>query len=121
MRTAAVRAGTFRIASTRIPRTRPELRQIPSVQVAANSADAGDQSDQDGRVSGPLGVSFHCGAVDEALLKIIQTLDYPVLATDDGHNSSQPPCPNFNLGREMRFGTSDRRLSETPHAPPLRD
>ena len=47
--------------------------------------------------------------------------DYPVLATDDGHNSSQPPCPNFNLGREMRFGTSDRRLSETPYAQPLRD
>ena len=53
---------------------RIHVRQIQSVQVAASSADAGDQSDQDGRVSGPLGVSFHRSAVDEALLKIIQTL-----------------------------------------------
>src|SRR5271165_5383015 len=50
------------------------VRQIPSVQVGASGADAGDQSDKDGRVSGPLGVGFHCSAVDEALLKIIQTL-----------------------------------------------
>ena len=44
------------------------------MQVAASGADAGDQSNQDGRVRGPLGVGFHRGAVDEALLKIIQTL-----------------------------------------------
>src|ERR1700726_2777077 len=50
------------------------VRQIQSVQVGASGADAGNQSDQDGRVSGPLGVGFHRGAVDEALLKIIQTL-----------------------------------------------
>src|SRR6266481_3144212 len=49
-------------------------RSIQSVQVAASGADAGEQSDQDGRVSGPLGVGFHRGAIDEALLKIIQTL-----------------------------------------------
>src|SRR5258708_5341061 len=44
------------------------------MQVAASAADAGDQSDQDGRVSRPVGVGFHCSAVDEALLTIIQTL-----------------------------------------------
>ena len=36
-------------------------------------ADPGKQSDQDGRVSGPLGVGFYRGAVNQALLKIIQT------------------------------------------------
>jgi hypothetical protein len=50
------------------------VRQIPSMQVAPSGADPGDQSNQDDRVSGPLGVSCHRGAVDEALLKIIQTL-----------------------------------------------
>jgi hypothetical protein len=50
------------------------VRQIQSVQVAPSGADASDQSDQEGRVRGPLGVGFYCGAVDEALLKIIQTL-----------------------------------------------
>jgi hypothetical protein len=50
------------------------VRQIQSMQVATSCADADDQSDQDGRVSGPLGVGCHRGAVDEALLKIIQTL-----------------------------------------------
>jgi hypothetical protein len=43
------------------------------VQIASGSADPGDQSNQNARVSGPLGVGFHRGAVDEALLKIIQT------------------------------------------------
>jgi hypothetical protein len=50
------------------------VRQIPSVQIAPHGADPGNQSNQDGRASGPLGVGFHRGAVDEALLKIIQTL-----------------------------------------------
>jgi hypothetical protein len=50
---------------------RMHVRQIYSVQVAASGADSGDQSDQVGRISGPLGVSFHRSAVDEALLKII--------------------------------------------------
>jgi len=36
-------------------------------------ADPRNQSDQQGRVSGPLGVSLHRGAVDKAFLKIIQT------------------------------------------------
>jgi hypothetical protein len=49
------------------------VRQIQSVQVAPSGADPGDQSDQDSRVRGPLGVSFHRSAVDEALVKIIQT------------------------------------------------
>ena len=49
------------------------VRQIQPVQVAASGADPRDQSDQDRRVSGPLGVGFHRGAVDEALLKVIQT------------------------------------------------
>ena len=44
------------------------------MQLASSGADTGDQSNQDDRVSGPLGVGFHRGAVDEALLKIIQTL-----------------------------------------------
>jgi hypothetical protein len=44
------------------------------MQVAPTRADPGDQSNQDGRVSGPPGVGFHRGTVDEALLKIIQTL-----------------------------------------------
>jgi PAS domain-containing protein len=43
------------------------------MQMASSRADPGDQSNQDDRVSGPLGVCFHRGAVDEALLKIIQT------------------------------------------------
>src|SRR5271165_791442 len=53
---------------------RIHVRQIPSMQVASSRADTGDQSNQDDRVSGPLGVGFHRCAVDEALLKIIQTL-----------------------------------------------
>ncbi len=53
------------------------VRQIQPVQVAANGADAGNQPDQDGRVSGPIGVRFHCGVVDEALLKIIQIPSEP--------------------------------------------
>src|ERR1700730_16064898 len=53
---------------------RVHIRQIQSMQVAASGADPSDQSDQDGRVSGPLGVGFHRGTVDETLLKIIQTL-----------------------------------------------
>ena len=53
---------------------RIHVRQIHSIQVATSRADPGDQSNQDGRVSGPLGVGFHRRAVDEALLKIIQTL-----------------------------------------------
>ena len=44
------------------------------MKVAPSGADASDKSDQDGRVSGPLGVSFHRSAVDKALLNIIQTL-----------------------------------------------
>ena len=44
------------------------------MQVAASGPDPSDQSNQDGRVSGPLAIGFHRGAVDEALLKIIQTL-----------------------------------------------
>ena len=44
------------------------------MQVAASGADAGDQSDQDGRVRRPVGVGLHCSAVDDALLKIIQPL-----------------------------------------------
>src|ERR1700722_3256142 len=53
---------------------RVHVRQIQSMQMASSAADTGDQSNQDDRVSGPLGVGFHRGAVDEALLKIIQTL-----------------------------------------------
>src|SRR5207342_2932993 len=53
---------------------RIHVRQIQSVQVAPSGADPSDQSDQEGRVSGPLGVGFYRRAVDEALLKIIQTL-----------------------------------------------
>src|SRR4249920_1225791 len=53
---------------------RVHVRQIHSMQMAASCADTGDQSHQDDRVSGSLSVGFHCGAVDEALLKIIQTL-----------------------------------------------
>src|SRR5580693_788877 len=41
----------------------------PAVQTRAIN-----QSNQDDRVSGPFGVGFHRGAVDEALLKIIQPL-----------------------------------------------
>ena len=52
---------------------RIHVRQIQWVQTASSGADPGDQSDQNARVSGPLGVGFHRGAVDEALLKIIQT------------------------------------------------
>src|SRR6202040_1561967 len=44
------------------------------MQIAASGTDPSDQSNQDGRVSGPLGVGFHRGTVDETLLKIIQTL-----------------------------------------------
>ncbi len=45
------------------------------MQIASSGADTGgDQSNQDDRVSGPLCVGCHRGAVDEALLKIIQTL-----------------------------------------------
>jgi hypothetical protein len=40
----------------------------------AGGANPGDQFNQDGRVSGPVSICFHRGAVDEALLKIIQTL-----------------------------------------------
>jgi hypothetical protein len=50
------------------------VRQIHSVQIAPGSADPGHQSDQNARVRGSLGVGLHRGAVDEALLKIIQTL-----------------------------------------------
>src|SRR5580693_10079115 len=53
---------------------RVHVRQIQSMQMASSGADTGDQSNQDDRVGGPLGVGFHRGAVDEALLKIIQTL-----------------------------------------------
>src|SRR5271170_4097986 len=53
---------------------RVHVRQIQSMQIASSGANPGDQSNQDDRVSGPLGVGFHRGAVDEALLKIIQTL-----------------------------------------------
>ena len=53
---------------------RIHVRQIQSMQAAPSRADAGDQSNQDGRVRGPLGIGFYCSAVDEALLKIIQTL-----------------------------------------------
>src|SRR5882724_9950674 len=52
---------------------RVHVRQIQSMQMASSGADTGDQSNQDDRVSGPFGVGFHRGAVDEALLKIIQT------------------------------------------------
>ncbi len=38
------------------------VRQIQSVQVAASGADASDQSDQDGRVRGPLGIGISAGA-----------------------------------------------------------
>ena len=48
------------------------VRQIQPVQIASSGADPGNQSDQDGRISGPLGVSLHRGAVDKALLKILQ-------------------------------------------------
>ncbi len=48
--------------------------QIQSVQVTPSRAHPSDQSNKDARVSGPLGVGFHRSAVDEALLKIIQTL-----------------------------------------------
>jgi hypothetical protein len=44
------------------------------VQIASSRADPGDQSNQDDRVSGPLGVAFHRGAVDKAFLKVIRTL-----------------------------------------------
>jgi hypothetical protein len=44
---------------------RVHVRQIQSMQMATSGADTGDQSNQDDRVSGPLGVSFHRGAVDE--------------------------------------------------------
>src|SRR4029077_10287505 len=47
------------------------VRQIHSVQIATSATDPGDQSDQNARVRGSLGVGFHRGAVDEALLKII--------------------------------------------------
>jgi len=50
------------------------VRQIQPVQVAAGGANPGDQFNQDGRVSGPVSIGFHRGAIDEALLKIIQTL-----------------------------------------------
>src|SRR5277367_1173958 len=53
---------------------RVHVRQIQSMQMASSGADSGDQSNQNDRVSGPFGVGFHRGAVDEALLKIIQTL-----------------------------------------------
>jgi hypothetical protein len=43
-------------------------RRPPAVQTQAINLN------QDDRVSRPLGVGFHRGAVDEALLKIIQTL-----------------------------------------------
>ena len=49
------------------------VRQIQSMQIATSGADPRNQSDQQGRVSGPLGVSLHRGAVDKALLKILQT------------------------------------------------
>src|ERR1700760_4413734 len=51
---------------------RVHVQQIQSMQMASSGADTGDQPNQDDRVSGPLGVGFHRGAVDEALLKIIQ-------------------------------------------------
>ncbi len=35
--------------------------KIQPVQVAPSDADPGNQSDQDGRISGPLGVSLHRG------------------------------------------------------------
>ena len=44
------------------------------MQVGAGSADPANQSDQDGRVGRPLGVGFNRGAIDEAFLKVIQTL-----------------------------------------------
>ena len=50
------------------------VRQIQSMQIATSGADPRNQSDQHGRVSGPLGVSLHRGAVDKAFLKIIQPL-----------------------------------------------
>ena len=53
---------------------RVHVRQIQSMQTASSCTDTGDQFNQDDRVGGPLGVGFHRGAVDEALLKIIQTL-----------------------------------------------
>src|ERR1700738_2482601 len=53
---------------------RAHVRPIQSMQRASSAPDTADQSNQDDRVSGPLGVGFHRGAVDEALLKIIQTL-----------------------------------------------
>ena len=46
---------------------RVHVRQIQSMQIASSGADPGDQSNQDDRVSGPLGVGCHRGAVDEAL------------------------------------------------------
>jgi hypothetical protein len=47
------------------------VRQTHSVQIATSSADPGYQSYQNARVRGSLGVGFHRGAIDEALLKII--------------------------------------------------
>jgi hypothetical protein len=73
---------------------RVHVRQIQSMQMASSGADTGDQSNQDDRVSGPLGISFHRGAVDEALLKIIQTLleDITQLSPDESeHGSGYPP------------------------------
>ena len=37
------------------------VRQIQSMQIATSGADPRNQSDQQGRVSGPLGVSLHRG------------------------------------------------------------
>jgi hypothetical protein len=51
-----------------------QVRQIQSVQVAPGSAHPRNQFNQDSRVRGPLGIGFHRSAVDETLLKIIQTL-----------------------------------------------
>ena len=53
---------------------RVHVRQVQSMQTASSCTDTGDQSHQDDRVSGTLGIGFNRGAVDEALLKIAQTL-----------------------------------------------
>jgi hypothetical protein len=45
---------------------RVHVRQIQSMQMTSSRTDTGDQSNQDDRVSGPLGIGFHRGAVDEA-------------------------------------------------------
>jgi putative transposase len=71
---------------------RVHVRQIQSMQTASSCTDTGDQSNQDDRVSGPLGIGFHRGAVDEALLKIIQTLLDNITQLDLFGLSAQASC-----------------------------